>query len=131
MKWLNVGIIAVISLFVCSVNALAQGPTRITFAKGATSKVVSGSLTDYKGHVSFVINVKKGQTLVTESIGKNRILLEVRPPENTNFEADMEADCHGKQEVHPTVAGDYTINVYECQKADPWKGTFKLRVSVR
>jgi hypothetical protein len=44
---------------------------------------------------------------------------------------DSDASCNNRREISPTVAGDYRIEVVECQKADRWRGRFYLRVSVR
>jgi len=115
-------------LSVCSVAASAQ-VTRIHFAPGATSKVVTGTLSGWKSHRTYVIHVKKGQTLTTESV-KNSITIGVDAPPGSTYEQDMAADCHDKNEVTPTARGDYKITVTECRKADPWRGTFKFKVSV-
>lgn len=117
-------------LFILVTTASAQRATRVTFARGATSKVVTGTLNGYRSHKTYVIYVKKGQTLTTEAV-KNFITIGVEPPPGSTYEQDMAADCHDKNEVSPTARGDYRITVTECQKADPWRGTFKFRVTVR
>jgi hypothetical protein len=121
---------AAMFLFILVTTASAQRPTRITFARGATSKVVTGTLNGYRSHKTYVIYVKKGQTLTTEAV-KNFITIGVEPPPGSTYEQDMAADCHDKNEVSPTARGDYRITVTECRKADPWRGTFGLRVTVR
>ena len=45
--------------------------------------------------------------------------------------ADLAANCNNEHRVRPTAAGDYTITVTECKKADRWRGRFRLRVGVR
>ena len=47
------------------------------------------------------------------------------------YEQDLAADCHGMTYINPTLAGDYKLTVQECQKVDRWRGTFRVRVSVR
>jgi hypothetical protein len=111
-------------------SASAQRPTRITFTRGATSKVITGTLRGYRSQQTFVIFVKKGQTLTTEAV-KNFITIGVEAPAGSEYEQDMAADCHDKNEVSPTARGEYKITVTECRKADPWRGTFKFRVTVR
>ena len=105
--------------------------TRIKFARGAVSTVVSGTLAGWKSHRTFVAHVRKGQQLTTGQVGKNDITITIEGPAGSNYEQDMAADCHSHNEIDPTAAGDYTLTVTECQKADRWKGPFKMRVRVR
>ena len=125
------GLFAFVVLSICSAATSAQGVTRIHFARGATSAVVTGTLNGFKSHRTFVIRVRKGQTLTTADAGKHYITVSVAAPPGSTYEQDMAADCHDKNEVTPTAAGDYKITVTECMKADRWRGTFRLRVEVR
>jgi hypothetical protein len=104
--------------------------TRIKFAPGKTSAVVTGTLSGYKSKRVYVIHVRAGQTMTTENVGSHHITLAIEGPPGSNYEQDMAADCHSTNEINPTDAGDYTITVTECMKADRWKGTFKLKVAV-
>lgn len=122
--------IAASFLCILAASASAQRPTRITFARGTTTKVVTGTLNGYGSHREYVIRVKKGQTLTTEAV-RNFITIGVEAPPGSSYEQDMAADCHDKNEVSPTARGDYRITVTECRKADRWRGTFKFRVTVR
>src|SRR5258708_26865716 len=129
MKKLILVTFAFAMLSIGSVAVSAQ-VTRIHFAPGATSKVVTGTLSGWKSHRTYVIYVRKGQTLSTESV-KNFITIGVKAPPGSTYEQDMAADCHDKNEVNPTARGDYRITVTECRKADRWRGTFKFRVTVQ
>ena len=120
-------LMAILAFF--STAAFSQ--TRIKFKRGATSAVVSGSLRSYKSHRTYVIRVRAGQTLSTKSVGSHYITIDITAPPGSTYEPDLAADCHDRHEVTPTAAGDYTIRVTECLKADPWRGRFKLRVKVR
>lgn len=131
MRKFGLFILAFIVMSICSASASAQRPTRISFIPGSTSATVASTLNGYKAHKTFIIKVKKGQTLTTENTGKNYITISIEPPPGSTYEQDMAADCHDKNEVTPTTAGDYKITVTECMKADRWKGTFKFKVSVR
>ncbi|CAN5421834.1 hypothetical protein BH10ACI3_BH10ACI3_06060 [soil metagenome] len=122
-------VVLIFGIFASAV--FGQAPTRIKFKKGATSTVVTGSLSSYKSKRTFVIKVREGQTLTTENAGKYSITISVEAPPGSTYEQDMAADCHDRNEVTPTAAGDYKITVTECQKADPFKGTFKFKVVVR
>ena len=113
------------------VSAMGQRAQRITFAKGRTSATVTGTLSGYKSKKTFVIRVRRGQTLTTENTGTNSITISVKAPPGSTYEQDMAADCHDRNEVNPTAAGDYRITVVECMKADRWRGAFKFRVRVR
>ena len=130
MKKLALAVITATFLFAIAGSVSAQRPTRITFARGATSKVVTGTLNGYRSHQTYVIRVRRGQTLRTEAV-KNFITIGVEAPPGSTYEQDMAADCHDKNEVSPTARGEYRITVTECRKADPWRGTFKFRVTVR
>jgi len=129
MKKLILIAFAIATLSICSAAISAQ-VTRISFARGATSKVVTGTLNGWKSHRRYVIRVKKGQTLTTEAV-KNFITIGVEAPPGSTYEQDMAADCHDKNDVSPTARGDYRITVTECKKAVRWRGTFKFRVTVQ
>lgn len=104
--------------------------TRIRFAPGKSDAIVTGTLSGYKSQSVYVIRVKAGQLMTTEDIGTHAITLTVKGPPGSNYEQDMAADCHAHNQIDPTAAGDYTITVTECRKADRWKGTFKMKISV-
>ena len=129
-KFLIASVAATFLSVLMTAAASAQRPIRITFARGATSKVITGTLNGYRSHKTYVIYVKEGQTLTTEAV-KNFITIGVEPPPGSTYEQDMAADCHDKNEVSPTARGDYRITVTECRKADRWRGTFKFKVTVR
>jgi len=124
-------IAAVIAALLTS-NALAQQTTRIKFPRGAIHADVSGTLNSFRSKRVFVIKVRDGQTLRTEQLGgaSRRITIFVKDATG-NEVGDADASCNDRKEVSPTVAGDYTIEVVECQKADPWRGRFTFRVTVR
>jgi len=124
-------IAAVIAALLTS-NALAQQTTRIKFRRGAIHANVSGTLNSFRSKRVFVIKVRDGQTLRTEQLGgaSRRITIFVKDATG-NEVGDADASCNDRKEVSPTVAGDYTIEVVECQKADPWRGRFTFRVTVR
>jgi len=124
-------IAAVIAALLTS-NALAQQTTRIKFRRGAIHADISGTLNSFRSKRVFVIKVRNGQTLRTEQLGgaSRRITIFVKDATG-NEVGDADASCNDRKEVSPTVAGDYTIEVVECQKADPWRGRFTFRVTVR
>ena len=131
MKRLAIAISALGILFVISVAAFGQKMTRIKFSRGATSATITGTLSGYRSHRTFVIRVRRGQTLKTENVGKTYITIGIEAPPGSTYEQDMAADCYDRNEVSPTAAGAYKITVTECRKADAWKGRFRFRVTVR
>ena len=120
--------------FVLFVTAtVAFGQQRITFKRGARTAVVTGRLSGYGGKKVFIIRVRRGQTLSTEQIkpdASNRyITVSIKAP-NGSAVGDSDASCNNRKEISPTRAGDYRIEVYECRKADSWRGNFRLKVRV-
>jgi hypothetical protein len=87
-------------------------------------------LTGYSDSETYVIKVRSGQTLRTKQTGKNYITISIKDPNGT-YVGDADASCNNRKEVAPTVAGDYTLTVVQCQKADEWYGRFRFRVTVR
>lgn len=114
-----------------TVDSPAQAASRVRFARGAVSAVAAGSLNGYKDKRTFVIKVRAGQTLTTEQVGGRPITVEIIKPDGEPFEGNMDLSCHNRHEVTPTEAGDYRLVVTECQKADRWRGRFRLKVTVR
>lgn len=132
-KKIYISIAAIVVLFILSTALFAQSATRVTFRRGATLAIVSGKLNDYKSQKVFVIKVLSGQTLHTEQIKSENstryITVSIKSPSGADA-TDSDASCNNRKEVAPTEAGDYTITVYECRKADAWRGKFNLKVSV-
>jgi len=106
---------------------------RITFKRGAKQAIVTGNLNGYKSKRVFVIRVRRGQTLRTEQIksnSSNRYISVAITAPNGEDVTDSDASCNNRKEVSPTRAGDYRIEVYECRKADAWRGSFRLKIRV-
>ena len=115
-------------------RADAQTVKRITFARRATSAVVTGSLRNFQGKRYYVVRVRRGQTLRIEQLREapshNEITVFIKGPKGDDV-SDADASCNNRKEVTPTVAGDYRITVVECQKVSEWSGTFQFRITVR
>ena len=112
--------------------SFAQTPTRIRFSRGAVKANVSGTLNSFLSKRTFVIRVRESQTLSTEQInGTLRPITIFIKDSSGNPVGDSDASCNNRREISPTTAGDYTIQVVECRKADPWRGRFTFRVTVR
>ena len=107
--------------------------TRIKFARGAYSAIVTGKQNGFKSEEFYIIRVGKEQTMNIEQIDRKDsqyVSVYITAP-NGNNANDMDASCHSQATVSPTIAGDYKIKVVECNKADPWKGRYKLKVTVK
>jgi len=123
-------IASVLVLIVFGVQSavFAKPVKRIYFKKGATKAVVTGTMNGYKSKDTFVLKVREGQTLKVDS--NRSVTLAVIDPAGEDV-MDRDLSCNGRAEISPTVAGDYKIIVVECMKADPWRGSYKLNVSVK
>lgn len=130
MKKFLIVSLTIVCVFAFSEIANAQNAKRITFAKGATSTVVAGTLAGFDDVKTFVIRVRKGQKLDTVQQGTNNITISITDP-NGQDASDADASCNNRKTVTPTIAGDYTLRVVQCQKADEWNGKFSFRITVR
>lgn len=123
--------IALLASFVLAFSIAASAQTRVTFARGATSKVVSGQLNGPRSERKYLIRVRAGQTLrVEQTATSNAVTIYIEDPSGEDV-SDMEANCNSRKRVSPTVRGDYVITVVQCTKVDRWRGKFSVRFSVR
>ena len=133
MKYLRILIVTGF-VFLASVEASAQKAKRIEFYNDSTVSTVSGSLRNYQDRKVYVVKVRPGQTLKTEAAKDNSsphyVTVSIKNPSG-KIVGDSDASCNNRKEITPTVAGDYTITIYECQKADAWRGRFRLKISVK
>ena len=123
-----ISILMLIAVFGIHSAVFAKPAKRIYFKKGATKAVVSGKMSSFKSKDIYVLKVRAGQTLKIDS--NRSVTLAVLDPAGEDV-MDRDLSCNGRAEISPTVAGDYKIVVVECMKADPWKGSYKLNVSVK
>lgn len=131
-------LIALLIIAAMGLQSFARPVKRIVFKKGATKAVVTGYLNGFKDKQVYLLKVRAGQVISVETDGPTVSILS--PDGETFFKAD--ASCHSSAETtseysdrtdgsNQTIAGDYRITVTECQKADPFKGKFKLIVTVK
>lgn len=110
-----------------------QGPKRIVFPKGAAKVIVTGNFSNPKATLSYVIRLRAGRTLsvVQEEEPFNQHLVSIggiMTPSGQDI-TDWGMGCNNSFETSPTVAGDYTFLVAECNKEKPWRGTFRLIIT--
>ena len=130
MKKLILFVLLSITFAITATAISAQRGTRVNFRRGTHTAVVTGYLSGYKGSKVFLIRVRAGQTMKVEAI-KGGVSTFLEGPPGSNYEQDMAADCHSHADVDRTDPGDYKLTVAECTKVDRWKGTFKVRITVR
>lgn len=127
MKKVIAGVL-LLMIFGIQTTVLAKPAKRIFFKKGATKVVVSGNMTGFKSKDTYILKVRAGQTLKVDS--NRSVTLAVLDPSGEDV-MDRDLSCNGRAEISPTVTGDYKIIVVECMKADPWRGSYKLNISVK
>lgn len=120
--------ILVLIVFGVQSAVFAKPAKRIYFKKGATKAVITGTMNGFKSKDTYVLRVREGQTLKVDS--NRSVTLAVVNPSGEDV-MDRDLSCNGRAEISPTAAGDYKIIVVECMKADPWRGSYKLNVSVK
>lgn len=117
--------------FLSPLSLAASAQTRVTFARGATGKTVSGQMSGFNSERVYLIRVNRGQTLRVEQLARDRHRTTITIEDPAGEDAsDMDASCNNQKRVSPTRKGDYRVTVMECRKADPWRGTFRIRFSV-
>ena len=104
----------------------------IKFAKGATTVTVTGKLSGFNEEKTYSIAVNKGQSMRVEQVnpGDKRTTIWLTDPKGGDA-SDADLSCNNKKQVSPTLVGTYIIKVSECMKADPWKGSYTLKISVK
>ena len=133
MKKYFISLIFALTILSLPFNVFGQKVQRIKFKKGATSAIVTGSLKNYKDKLRYVIDLRAGQSLEIEQIGKagNHYVSVYFTALKGEDDGGLDASCHSNYRLEKTVAGDHKFEVVECQKADKWKGTFKLKITVK
>ena len=115
--------------------AMAEGRALIKpikFARGASSALVKGTLSGFGSEQVYSIAVRQGQVMRVEQLnsGHQPTSLWLTDPQGEDA-SDADLSCNNKKRVSPTLAGTYIIRVSECMKADPWKGTYVLKITVK
>lgn len=107
--------ISLLFSFILLLSAAAGAQTRVKFAPGATSKVMTGTMSGFSSKRVFLIRVKRGQKMTVEQArGSHPItIIEIRDPLGNDV-TDMDASCNSKKWVSPTKRGDYRVTIQEC-----------------
>lgn len=126
----NVGrlLLLTLLLILLQVGTASARVRRIHFRPGATSASVTGRLRGMNDKVRYVIRVRAGQNMLVRVKGYYGVA-DVNIVSPSGQDGDKSAQP-GITSANPTEAGDYRITVIESPKGDPWRGTFRLTVTV-
>ena len=109
-----------------------QQPIRLTFPPGETSITVSGSMKDKADQVLYVLRIREAQTLDIEQINENLHYVSTTLTNAKQQEVGTsDSPCQNSRHLSNSAAGDYILKVKLCAKAEPWQGSFKLKIKVR
>lgn len=120
---------------ICATDKSQAKPAKvipIKFARGATTAAVKGTFSGFNQEQQYSIEVNKGQSMTVEQVnpGDQRTTIWLTDPKGEDA-SDADLSCNNKKQVKPTLAGTYVISVSECMKADPWKGAYTIKVTVK
>jgi hypothetical protein len=104
-----IAFISVIFTFAFGLQAAAQNPTRIRFAKGKSSAVVSGSTGTYG--VTYIVRARSGQKLVLNLTPALKVGIKVETTGTDGQMVLLREEKGGFYEVGLEESGDYTIFV--------------------
>lgn len=74
--------------------------------------------------------MKRGQNLRVEQLGggNRKVTIMIANQAGEDF-SDMDASCNNNKYIELTDDETYIITVTTCGKVDPWRGSFKLKVT--
>lgn len=129
MKMLPV--VVAISMSVLAVQpVLAQQKTPVTFARGATSVTLKGSITGYQ-YRDYVVNARAGQTMtVTLTNPDGRAYFNVMPP-GSSAEAVFIGSSEGSHFAGPVPGtGANTVRVYQMRSSGRRGATANYTITI-
>ncbi|MGQ0541163.1 MAG: hypothetical protein ACT4O9_04835 [Blastocatellia bacterium] len=104
---MSLGLLPIACLFIYGIQADAQTPKRILFAKGKSSAVVKGTTGDYG--VTYVIKAKSGQKLVLDLKPDTKVGIKVETKGRFGEMVMLREERGGHYEIGLEESGDYTI----------------------
>jgi len=104
---MNIALLAVVFAIGLSVEASAQQPTRIRFAKGANSAVIKATTGPYG--TTYVLRAKSGQKLVLKLTPESTLGIKVETVGRFGEMVLLREESGGTYEVGLEETGDYTI----------------------
>jgi hypothetical protein len=106
-KVMILSLLLVTFAFISGVEAKAQAPKRIQFAKGKTSTTVKGSTGAYG--TTYVVRAKSGQKLVLNLTPAQKVGIKVETDGRFGQTILLREERGGSYEVGLEESGDYTI----------------------
>lgn len=104
-----------------------DGRERVKFAKGATSAVLTRTVSSNMGSTTFILYVKKGQ-IMNFSVDENAADLGISLSDAGSHDAILESASGEPNEYQVAKSGDHFITVVNRSKR---KASFTLRVVVK
>lgn len=106
-KTIGLALITITFLFIYGVQANAQAPKRIHFAKGKSTAVVKGTTGGYG--ITYVLRAKSGQKLVLNLTPVSTVGIKVETVGTYGEMILLREQSGGTYEVGLEESGDYTI----------------------
>jgi hypothetical protein len=106
-KIMSLALMLITFVFICGVQAKAQTPIRIQFAKGKSSAVVKGTTGSYG--VTYVVRARAGQKLVLNLTPTSKVGIKVETVGTYGEMVLLREEKGGTYEIGLEENGDYTI----------------------
>jgi hypothetical protein len=124
-KIIGLSLMLIAFAFIGGIQAKAQTPKRIQFAKGKTSTTVKGSTGAYG--TTYVVRAKSGQKLVLNLTPAQKVGIKVETDGRFGQTVLLREERGGTYEVGLEESGDYTIFI---GSTDGKPVSFALTVSI-
>lgn len=127
--------IFVFTLFLCAPAAFAQGggkaePNRVKFAKGKTSAIVSGTLSNNQ-EMDYVFGAKAGQEITLKVVSNPKGDLFDFTIGGDGFDVETEYDSYAEYTFTAPQTGDYLFSVRKRPTQKVPKAKFFLTLSIK
>lgn len=126
--------ILVFALFFFAASAFAQGgkaePNRIKFAKGKSSTILSGTLSNNE-QMEYVFGAKAGQTITLKVVSNPKGNLFDFTIGGDGFDVETEYDSYSEYSFTAPQTGDYLVFVRKRPTDKVPKARFSLSLSIK
>lgn len=112
-----------------------SGAIRVSFPAGSTEVMLNGKINGISDRISYVVDAKKGQSMITRVMAaypEKEPNANIRIAQIISPSGKAEGPFGVKAKFDFNESGDWTIVLSENQMSgDPWKGEYKLMISIR
>ncbi len=112
-----------------------SGAIRVNFPAGATEVMLNGNINGMNERITYVVEVTKGQGMITRVMAaypEKEPNANIRIAQIISPSGKAEGPFGVKAKFDFNESGDYKIVLSENQMAgDPWKGEYKLMISIK